>query len=131
MSEMTIKRGVILTAILLASLGLLFAQRLIFPLEIRLIVAAVIVAGAMSGFFAYARPARPLFFALASSILATIEAWAVFLFLHGFIVKDLDAPGVVINHVYLHGMIMVMPFIMAAQIIAARGSNTAKDGAHA
>jgi len=122
MNELTLKRALVLTAILIVSLGALFGQRAIFPLEIRLIVAAVIVAGAMSGFFAYARPERPLAFALASSILATIEAWAVFLALHGLFIKDLSAPGVVINHVYLNGMVMVMPFIVAAQMIAARGS---------
>jgi hypothetical protein len=112
----------VLTAILLTSLGLLLLQRAIFPLEIRLIVAAVIVIGAMSGFFAYARPERPISFALAASILATIEAWAVFLALHGLFIKDLSAPGVVINHVYLNGLVTVVPFIIAAQIIAARGS---------
>jgi hypothetical protein len=40
MSEMTFRRGLGLTAVLLVSLGLLFAQRLVFPLEIRPIVAA-------------------------------------------------------------------------------------------
>jgi hypothetical protein len=125
MREMTLKRGLVLTAVLLASLGALFAQRLVFPLEIRLIVAALIVLGAMSGFFAYARPRRPLSFALASSILATMEAWAVFLVLHGLLIKDLSAPGVVIDHVYLNGMVTVTPFIVAAQIIAARGRASA------
>ena len=121
MREMTIKRWLALTAVLILSLGLLFAQRLLFPLEIRLIVAAIIVLGAMSGFFAYARPERPLAFAIAASLLATTEAWAVFLALHGIFIRDLSEPGVVINHVYLNGMVTVMPFIVAAQIIAARG----------
>jgi hypothetical protein len=120
--EMTLKRALVLTAILIISLGALFAQRILFPLEIRLIVAALIVLGAMSGFFAYARPRRPLSFALATSILATIEAWGAFLLLHGLFIKDLSAPDLVTNHVYLNGMVAVMPFIVAAQIIAARGS---------
>ena len=131
MSEMTLKRALVLTAILIVSLGLLLAQRLVFPLEIRLIVAAVIVAGAMSGFFAYVRPTRPLSFALAASILATIEDWAGFYILHALIFKDSNAPGVLINHVYLNGMVTIMPFIVAAQIIAARGTKAAKDGTHA
>ena len=37
MNELTFKRAMVLTAILLTSLGLLLLQRAIFPLEIRLI----------------------------------------------------------------------------------------------
>ena len=128
MREMTLKRGLGLTAILIVSLGLLLAQRLVFPQEIRLIVAALIVLGAITGFFAQVRPERPLSFALACSILATIEAWAVFLLLHSLVFKDLNAPDVVVNHIYLNGMVTIMPFIVAAQIVAARGRQSRKDG---
>ncbi len=56
-------------------------------------------------------------------VAATIEAWAVFLVLHSMVFKDLNAPDVLVNHIYLNGMVTVMPFIVAAQIIAARGRN--------
>jgi hypothetical protein len=120
MKSFSLKHGLILSAILLLGLGLLFAQRLVFPETIRLIVAAVLVFAAFSGFFAWARPARPFAFALAASLLATVEAWGVFLGLHALLIKDLDAPGMLVNHLYLNGLITVVPFILAAQSIAVR-----------
>jgi hypothetical protein len=120
MKEFTVKHSLVLFGILLGSLALLLVLRLVFPLDIRLILCAVIVWAGIAGFFAWARPEKPFGFALASSIVGTVGAWAIFLILHALILKDMDADRLLVNHYYLNGLVTLIPFVQAAQIKAAR-----------
>lgn len=119
MNSTNIKRGLLLTGIVVGCLALIFAQRPFLPLAARFATATAIVLTGMAVFFAAARARREFALAVASSVIVAVEGSAIYFFLHVLILKDSNTPGMLGNHVVLVGVGMASPFVVGRRARAA------------